>query len=334
MLAEEARDSGNDEYVPDLEKIQRAGSHLLGLINSVLDLSKIEAGKMDLYLETFDLPTMLRDVTATIQPLIQQKGNQLVVEAADDLGTMHADVTKVRQTLFNLLSNASKFTENGAITVRAAREPADGVPWITFAVSDTGIGMTPEQVGRLFQAFTQADLSTTRKYGGTGLGLVITRHFCQMMGGDITVESTEGVGTTFTMRLPAEVAEARPTPVAEAETDAEATPITLGRGGTALVVDDDPAARELLEAFFKKEGFAVSVATTGPEGLRKARDIRPAIITLDVMMPGMDGWAVLSELKADPAVAAIPVIMLTIVDEKNLGYALGVSDYLVKPIER
>jgi PAS domain S-box-containing protein len=333
MLAEEARDSGNDEYVPDLEKIQRAGSHLLGLINSVLDLSKIEAGKMDLYLETFDLPGMLRDVTATIQPLIQQKGNRLVVEAADDLGEMHADVTKVRQTLFNLLSNASKFTENGTIRLTVGRESVDGVPWIVFAVADTGIGMTSEQLGRLFQAFTQADVTTTRKYGGTGLGLVITRRFCQMMGGDITVDSTEGVGTTFTMRLPAHVGEQRP--AAAAAAGATTAPLGAeGISGTALIVDDDPAARELLEAFFRKEGFAVAVATTGPEGLRMARELRPAIITLDVMMPGMDGWAVLTQLKAEPALAEIPVIMVTIVDDRNLGYALGATDYLTKPVDR
>ena len=330
MLAEEARDSGNDEYVPDLEKIRRAGSHLLGLINSVLDLSKIEAGKMDLYLETFDLASMLGDVTATIQPLIQQKGNRLVIQTGDDLGDMHADVTKVRQTLFNLLSNASKFTEDGTITLKVEREMVDDVAWISFAVSDTGIGMNADQLGRLFQAFTQADVSTTRKYGGTGLGLVITRRFCQMMGGDITVDSTEGVGTTFAMRLPAVVGE----PVRPASGEATVTPVLAGSGETALVIDDDAAARELLEAFFRKEGFAVAVATTGGDGLRMARELRPAIITLDVMMPGMDGWAVLTQLKAEPELAEIPVIMVTIVDDRNLGYALGATDYLTKPVDR
>ncbi|HXJ77551.1 MAG TPA: response regulator [Candidatus Methylomirabilis sp.] len=331
MLAEEAKDSGNDEYVPDLEKIQRAGNHLLGLINTVLDLSKIEAGKMDLYLESFDLAETLRDVVATIQPLIRQKGNQLVVDVADDLGEMFADVTKVRQTLFNLLSNASKFTEQGTITLTVLRESVGDAPWFTFAVSDTGIGMNAEQLGRLFQAFTQADLSTTRKYGGTGLGLVITKRFCQMMGGDIEVESTEGVGTTFTMRLPAHVG--RPQPAAVPATP-PVMPSVDAAGGTALIIDDDDAARTLLEAFFRKEGFAVAVAATGPEGLRLARDLRPAIITLDVMMPGMDGWAVLTQLKAEPELAEIPVIMVTIVDDRNLGYALGATDYLTKPVDR
>jgi len=208
MLAEDARDSGHEAFVADLEKIQKAGNHLLGLINSVLDLSKIEAGKMELYLETFDLGPTLRDAAATIQPLVLQKGNRLVLDMPDDLGTMHADITKLRQTLFNLLSNASKFTEDGTITLAVSRTTEDGSDWVSFRVSDTGVGMTPAQLQNLFQAFQQADVSTTRKYGGTGLGLAITQKFCQMMGGDVTVESTRGVGTTFTIRLPADVARA------------------------------------------------------------------------------------------------------------------------------
>jgi CheY-like chemotaxis protein/anti-sigma regulatory factor (Ser/Thr protein kinase) len=271
-------------------------------------------------------------VVATIQPLVQQKGNRLLLEEEAGLGAMHADVTKVRQALFNLLSNASKFTEQGAITLAVAREVVDGVSWITFRVTDTGIGMTAEQLANLFQAFTQADASTTREYGGTGLGLVITRRFCQMMGGDVTVESAVGEGTTFTIRLPATVGG----PPAPEAPPAEAP---AGRGETApestvLVVDDDAASRELLENFFRKEGFAVVSAGSGPEGIRLARELRPAVITLDVMMPGMDGWAVLTQLKADPALADTPVIMVTIVDDRNLGYALGATDYLTKPVDR
>jgi CheY-like chemotaxis protein len=333
MLAEEARDSDQDAFVPDLEKIQKAGNHLLGLINTVLDLSKIEAGKMDLYLETFDLAATLRDVASTVQPLIQQKGNRLVLDHSADLGTMHADVTKVRQTLFNLLSNASKFTEGGTITLAVTRETVDHAAWVTFRVSDTGIGMTPEQLANLFQAFTQADVSTTRKYGGTGLGLVITRRFCQMMGGDVTVDSAVGQGTTFTIRLPGTVGE-RAAEAAPAAT-AMAQPMAVkATGSTVLIVDDDAAARDLLENFFRKEGFAVASATSGPEAIRLARELQPAVITLDVMMPGMDGWAVLTQLKADPALADIPVIMVTIVDDRNLGYALGATDYLTKPVDR
>src|SRR5262245_10204220 len=331
MLAEEARDSGLDTLVPDLEKIQKAGNHLLGLINTVLDLSKIEAGKMDLYLETFDVAGMLRDVAATVQPLVQQKRNRLVLDHAENLGAMHADVTKVRQVLFNLLSNASKFTEQGAITLTATPEVVEGTAWVVFRVADTGIGMTPEQLANLFQAFTQADASTTRKYGGTGLGLAITRRFCQMMGGDVAVESAVGLGTAFTVRLPARVGAAEERAVTTAGEPPVARSIP---GGTVLVVDDDAAARDLLENFFRKEGFAVASAASGPEGIRLARELRPAVITLDVMMPGMDGWAVLTQLKAEPGLADIPVIMVTIADERNLGFALGATDYLTKPVDR
>ncbi|PYN95614.1 MAG: hypothetical protein DMD91_24240 [Candidatus Rokuibacteriota bacterium] len=331
MLAEDARDSGHEAFVADLGKIQKAGNHLLGLINSVLDLSKIEAGKMELYLESFDLTPMLRDAMATIQPLVLQKGNHLILEAPDDLGTMHADITKLRQTLFNLLSNASKFTEDGTITLSVSRSTDDGNDWVSFRVSDTGVGMTPAQLQTIFQAFQQADVSTTRKYGGTGLGLAITQKFCQMMGGDISVESAPGVGTTFTIRLPADVARAeRLAPPAQA---VPAIPVDTSRD-VALVVDDDLAARELLENFFIKEGFRVVTAQSGPDAIRLARDLKPAIVTLDVMMPGMDGWAVLNHFKADPELADVPVIMVTIVDDRNLGYALGATDYLTKPIDR
>jgi PAS domain S-box-containing protein len=331
MLAEDARDAGHEEFVADLEKIRKAGNHLLGLINSVLDLSKIEAGKMELYLEKFDVAATLRDVMTTIQPLVQQKANRLVLEAPDELGTMHADITKLRQTLFNLLSNATKFTESGTITLRVSRTVDAGADWIIFSVADTGIGMTPEQLQSLFQAFQQADASTTRKYGGTGLGLAITRNFCQMMGGDVSVASTQGVGTTFTIRLPADVPRALGQVAAPAAAPATFAPADAD---VALVVDDDPAARELLENFFRKEGFRVVAADSGAEAIRLARELKPAIVTLDVMMPGMDGWAVLSQFKADPELAEVPVIMVTIVDDRNLGYALGATDYLTKPVDR
>jgi len=232
MLQEEAEEIGEEAFIPDLQKVNAAGKHLLGLINDILDLSKIEAGRMDLYLETFEVGQLIRDVQAIVQPLVEKNGNALVVICPDDLGSMHADQTKLRQTLFNLLSNAAKFTEGGSIALRVAREeapppaplptavergnPSDVLPspsqWggagggaITFAVSDTGIGMTEEQLSRLFEAFSQAEASTRSKYGGTGLGLAISRHFCRLMGGDLTVESTYGHGSTFTVRLPVEV---------------------------------------------------------------------------------------------------------------------------------
>ena len=210
MLQEEAEDINADAFLPDLQRINGAGKHLLGLINDILDLSKIEAGRMDLYLETFDLRRLVDDVTSIVRPLVEKNANTLLVQAADDLGTMHADQTKVRQALFNLLSNAAKFTDHGTITLAARREPGD---WLTFAVTDTGMGMTEEQLGRLFEAFSQAEASTRSQYGGTGLGLAISRHFCRLMGGDLTVTSVYGKGSTFTVRLPAVVADAVPPPI-------------------------------------------------------------------------------------------------------------------------
>ena len=244
---------------------------------------------------------------------------------------MHADLTKVRQSLFNLLSNASKFTEKGTITLDAEPVFKDGARWIAFRVADTGIGMTPEQLDKLFQPFVQADASTSRKYGGTGLGMTITQLFVKMMGGEMSVASEPGAGTTFTVLLPTEV---KVPPPAEVPQPEAAEPKFLPGLNTVLVIEDDPGARDLLTRFLTKEGYRVETAAGGEAGLRLARELHPDIITLDVMMPDMDGWAVLSELKADPELADIPVVMLTIVDNKNLGYALGAADYLTKPIQR
>jgi GAF domain-containing protein/CheY-like chemotaxis protein/anti-sigma regulatory factor (Ser/Thr protein kinase) len=329
MLQEDAADLGAEQFMDDLKKINAAGKHLLELINAVLDLSKIEAGKMDLYLESFDVAGLIHDIAAVIQPLAAKNANRLDVLCPETTGAMRADLTKVRQALFNLLSNACKFTDHGTVTLAVQREAHAGQDWLRFSVSDTGIGMTPEQLERLFEAFSQADAATTRKYGGTGLGLALSRRLCRMMGGDVTVESEAGRGSTFTIRLPAVVAEtaepAPPTvPLAEPAPGA----------GIVLVIDDEAAIRDLMQRYLAKEGFRVVVAASGEEGLRLARELRPDAITLDVMMPGMDGWAVLTALKADPDVADIPVVMLTIVDDKNLGYALGAADYLTKPIER
>ncbi len=331
MLIEEAEDTGGEDFVPDLEKIRGAGKHLLQLINDILDLSKIEADKLELHLETFDVASGVQEVLTTVQPLVAKNANALKVSLGHDLGSMTADVTRVRQVLFNLLSNACKFTESGTIYLDAWREMVDDRAWIVFAARDTGIGMTPEQIGRLFQKFSQADASTTRKYGGTGLGLAISKRFCEMMGGDITVESEFGKGSTFNVRIPAEVALKKAEPVRAGEV----AKATLSAGATTvLVVDDDPTIHDLLSRFLTKEGLRVVTASGGEEGLRIAKELRPDVITLDVLMPGVDGWAVLTALKADPKLADIPVIMLTIVDEKNLGFALGASDYMTKPVDK
>jgi hypothetical protein len=327
MLEEEVEDLGQVGLKPDLEKIRGAGRHLLGLINDVLDLSKVEAGKMTLYIEEFNVAAMVSEVAATVQPLVHKNGNRLAIDCRADIGTMFADVTKVRQTLFNLLSNASKFTEKGEI--RLAVGEIDSPASISFIITDTGIGMTPMQMDKLFQAFSQADSSTTRKYGGTGLGLAISKKFCQMMGGDITVQSEAGKGSAFTVLLPRTPQKFIP--------DTQ-SPGTLGDGSTAngpcvLVIDDDDSARDLMQRALAKDGFRVELAATGQSGLTLARRLKPAVITLDVMMPQMDGWSVLTALKADPETAGIPVIMLTMLDEKQMGFTLGAADYFTKPID-
>ncbi len=332
MLGEDAEDRGLDDLIPDLDRIHSAGKHLLGLINDVLDLSKIEAGRMELYLETFDLAEMVRDAVATVGPMAEKAHDLIRIDLPDGLGALHADLTKVRQGLLNLLSNAVKFTERGTIAVRGRREagPA-GSAWIVLEVADDGIGMTPEEQARLFRPFVQADGSTTRKYGGTGLGLTITRRFCQMMGGDIAVRSEAGVGSTFTIRLPADV-EGRPGDVHAPNPIGLARP--RGEGYSVLVIDDDPTVGDLMARVLAREGFRVEYAAGGELGLARARASKPDAITLDVMMPGMDGWSVLHALKADPELAAIPVILVSFLDDKNLGYALGASEYLSKPIDR
>jgi len=340
LLQEEATDRGVESFIPDLDKIRSGGKHLLALVNGVLDLSKIEAGKMDLFLETFDVPSMVRDVTSTVEALIQKKSNKLRVICSPDVGEMHADLTKVRQILFNLLSNAAKFTENGTIEIEVKREEhpkeqpekSNGNNMILFRVRDTGIGMTPAQINKLFQPFMQADDSTTRKFGGTGLGLAITQSFCQMMGGDVSVTSESGRGSTFSIHLPARVA--RPEGAASTST-AAATVGPLKRGAsTVLIIDDEPSVRDLMSRALSSQDIYAVTASNGEDGLRQAHELKPDLIFLDVMMPKMDGWAVLAALKADPALASIPVVMLTIVGDREMGYTLGASEYLSKPIDR
>jgi PAS domain S-box-containing protein len=325
MLQEDAADRGESASVPDLQKIHSAGKHLLALINDVLDLSKIEAGKMQLYLETFEVAPLVEQVASTVRPLVEKNANRLAVRCAVDLGTMHSDATRIRQVLLNLLSNASKFTDHGLIALDVERAGHE----VMFRVRDTGIGMTAEQLGRLFETFSQAEASTAAKYGGTGLGLAISRRFCQLMGGDVDVASEVGTGSTFTVRLPAD-GPVEATPLADAAQPGRAG----GAAGTVLVIDDDASARDLVTRFLEKQGLDVIGAADGAAGLQAARARRPHVITLDVVMPGLDGWAVLTALKGDPVTAEIPVVMLSVVDEKNLAFALGASDYLTKPIDR
>ncbi len=326
MIAEDMDDEGQGEHVPDLNKINASGKHLLALINDVLDLSKIEAGRMDLYLEHFEVRQLLEDVVATVTPLVEEKSSRLVTRFESNLGAMHADVTKVRQALFNLLSNAAKFTEAGTITLSARRDPGER---LVFAVADTGIGIPPDKLESIFEEFSQAEDHTTRNYGGTGLGLAISRRFAQMMGGDISLESVVGEGSTFTLSLPASIE-------AATESEGEGTESIQPSAAThpVLVIDDNADSRDVLRRTLEDDGHAVATAPGGEEGLALARELSPSLILLDVMMPGMDGWAVLRELKSDPALQGIPVAMVTVVDDERMAYSLGASEYLTKPVDR
>jgi signal transduction histidine kinase/DNA-binding NarL/FixJ family response regulator len=336
MLEEEARDTRDPDHIGDLQKIQFAGKHLLSLINDVLDLSKIEAGKMPLHLETFDIRLMVDEIITTLQPAIEKNKNKLRVRMADEISTMRADVTKVRQILFNLLSNACKFTDHGTIGLDVDRKLEDGQDWIRFQVTDTGIGIAAKQRENLFKEFAQADTSIARKYGGTGLGLAISYKFVQLMKGRIGVESELGRGATFTTELPAHVKMETGDPVRAEGSSSSVIASSPAKSDqdTILVIDDDAAVRDLMTRFLSKLNLNVVAARNGEEGLRLAAKLRPLIITLDVIMPGQDGWSVLNQLKADPELSEIPVIMVTIVDNEAMGINLGASNYLVKPVHR
>jgi PAS domain S-box-containing protein len=343
MLAEDLADAGEGEHVADLEKIGSAGKHLLSLINEILDLSKIEAGKMELYLERFDADAALEDVITTIDPVASRNGNELVLNRAGQIGEIRSDVVKFRQILLNLLSNACKFTEAGTITLEAERSPAgdDRSDRLVISVRDTGIGMTEEQLGRLFEAFSQADASTTRKFGGTGLGLVISRRFARMMGGEIDVDSTPGEGSVFTVTLPADVEPPDAPEDASGGLETESTDLEAvlrsasgpGTAGTILVIDDDPGTHDLLRRALGRAGYRVEGAPDGESGLARVRTLRPDAIILDIRMPRLDGWSVLSTLRSDPDLGSIPVIVLSMLDDRNVGYALGAADYLTKPVD-
>jgi signal transduction histidine kinase/ActR/RegA family two-component response regulator len=335
MLEEETHELGKVESVKDLQRIQGAGKHLLALINDVLDLSKIEAGRMGLNLETFNISNMIEEMVITLAPAISKNSNTIQVHLANDLGAMRADITKVRQILFNLLSNASKFTDHGTITVDVDRIPEKDQDWVRFQIRDTGIGITAKQKQNLFQEFAQADVSIARKYGGTGLGLAISYRYTQLMRGRISVESEYGQGSVFTVHLPAKVA-TETLEAAQAETNnlLAASATMQSDLDTILVIDDDPAVRDLMSRILTKLGFHVVAVASGEEGLRLAKQINPLVVTLDVIMPDCDGWAVLNKFKADPELAEIPVIMVTVVDSESMGFELGASNYLVKPVDR
>jgi CheY-like chemotaxis protein len=325
ILQEDAADKEDKESIEDLQKIESAGRHLLGLINNILDLSKIEAGKMDVFIENVDIQALVKEVLSIVKPLTDKSANAVEMICPADIGSFRSDQTKVKQCLLNLMSNANKFTNKGTLTLTVARE---GGSQVCFQVSDTGIGMTQEQLGRLFQAFSQVDASTTKRFGGTGLGLAITKHFCTMLGGNVTVESAPGIGSTFTIRLPDQS-------FAPAAVEAPGRVAAAADGrATVLVVDDDASVRGLLAKTLESEGYRVIMAGNGVEALALARQHRPQAITLDVMMPQLDGWGALKELKADAELRDIPVIMVTVLNERGMAIPLGAADFVTKPVDR
>jgi signal transduction histidine kinase/CheY-like chemotaxis protein len=335
MLLEDAEIEGSQEQqAEDLRKINGAGKHLLSLVTDVLDLSKIEAGKMELFNERFDLNGLLDDLIAAAQPLCAKNGNELVVERGDNLGVVEGDAAKLRQVALNLLGNAAKFTKQGRVTLKAARERMVSGDSISITVHDTGIGISRENLPKLFQIFSQLEVSNSAKYGGPGLGLELAQKLCRLMGGDVTVESELGVGSTFTIRLPASLAKMVER---SSEIDWAADPADSDgaeRRDTILVVDDDPAGRDLMQRMLVKEGFRPVLGDDPLKALALARKVKPSAIILDVMMPGMNGWEVLRTLKADSGLEAVPVVMLTVLDDRRTGLAFGAVEHLVKPVDR
>ncbi len=327
MLLEEIEDDPKlpaEQLRPDLEKVQLAGKHLLTLINDVLDISKIESGHMAVFWETVDLDSVLSDVEVTAAPLVEKNKNRLHCNYQFRDAKIRTDVTRLRQVLLNLLSNAAKFTREGDIHLNVWQEKLAESSTLCIEVSDSGIGMNAQQLEKVFDAFMQADLSTTKQFGGSGLGLTISRKFAELLGGSLSAESREGKGSRFVLRLPI---------------DGESSVAAQFVEGVApladiLVIDDDANALELARRSLQGEGYRVRTASSGPEGLDLAREQRPDLIILDVMMPIMDGWQVLHTLRSDPGLSNVPVLMQSMLNERDLGLLLGANEYIVKPVAR
>jgi CheY-like chemotaxis protein/two-component sensor histidine kinase len=327
MLQEDAEELGQNEFISDLQNIHTAGKNLLGLINDVLDLSKLEAGKMDLFIEEVDLDSLLHEIVYTIQPIIEKQDNVLELDRSPVLGKMQTDLTKLRQILLNLLSNAIKFTKQGLIYFKIERQSKHDSEWVIFCVADDGIGMTSEQQQKLFQPFTQADASTTRRYGGTGLGLTISKKFTEMMGGTIQVSSKIGVGCTFTLQLPVQNA--------AIDIPSESKPHESSESnGIVLVIHAEASVRELLREKLGQLGYIVVIAGFVTEGINLAKKLHPDAIILDAKMPEMESWQILSLLKSDSRLIHIQIILISITQDKNRGYVMGATDYIDKPIKR
>ena len=324
----------DDRQIGNLEKVLQSSEILLALINDILDLSKIEAGRLEIQPEEFDIRELVEGCIGTVSPMVK-RGVVVRADLADGVESVYSDPSRVRQILINLLSNAGKFTESGSITV--GLKPAGGNV-LELSVTDTGIGIPEAAMNAVFEQFRQVDGTTTRKYGGTGLGLSISQRLATMLGGGIRVESEEGKGSTFTVSIAARYGQRPEASDADAGAPVAAgdTAATSAASGCRIVlaIDDDPNVISLISQELEEEGYQVVGATRALEGIEKAHALAPCAITLDIMMPGMDGWEAISRLKADPATRDIPVIVVSIIDNKELGYRLGADEYLVKPVEK
>ena len=328
MLYEDCEDLGYDDLLPDLKKITSSGTHLLSLINNILDLSKIEAGKMELFVTSFEIENMVQTIKDVSEPLAAKNDNGFVINLDGAMGSMSQDETKLRQCLTNFLSNGFKFTKNGTVTLDVKARLEGDVEFVDFAVIDTGAGMSPEGVAKVFEEYTQAERSTSANYGGTGLGLPISKKFAEMMGGDVIVTSEEGVGSVFTMSVPRECPEYN-------EDEVEGNVINLDdQDNLVVLVDDDVAMHDLIKRTISKLNLTLLGATNSEKGMELIREVKPKLILLDVLMPGRDGWSLLKECKTDKDLKDIPVIMISQLNQSNLASSLGANDYLTKPIDR
>ena len=328
MLYEDCEDLGYDDLLPDLKKITSSGSHLLSLINNILDLSKIEAGKMELFVTSFEIENMVQTIKDVSEPLAAKNDNGFVINLDGAMGSMSQDETKLRQCLTNFLSNGFKFTKNGTVTLDVKARMEGDVEFVDFAVIDTGAGMSPEGVAKVFEEYTQAERSTSANYGGTGLGLPISKKFAEMMGGDVIVTSEEGVGSVFTMSVPRECPEYN-------DDEVDSNVINLDdQDNLVVLVDDDVAMHDLIKRTISKLNLTLLGATNSEKGMELIREVKPKLILLDVLMPGRDGWSLLKECKTDQELKDIPVIMISQLNQSNLASSLGANDYLTKPIDR
>ena len=328
MLYEDCEDMGYEDLLPDLKKITSSGTHLLSLINNILDLSKIEAGKMELFVTSFEIENMVQTIKDVSEPLAAKNENDFVINLDGAMGSMSQDETKLRQCITNFLSNGFKFTKNGTVTLDVKSRTDGDIEFVDFAVVDTGAGMSPEGVAKVFEEYTQAERSTSANYGGTGLGLPISKKFAEMMGGDVVVTSEEGVGSTFTMSVPRECPE-------YTEDEVDANVINLDdQDNLVVLVDDDVAMHDLIKRTISKLNLTLLGATNSEKGMELIREIKPKLILLDVLMPGRDGWSLLKECKTDQELKNIPVIMISQLNQSNLASSLGANDYLTKPIDR